>query len=64
MLVASFSAKVLKSGDSDGQRTGWVPHPYLDQVYVPAPKRTGSLQMQALAAARAARRAAVAAAGT
>ena len=53
VLVASFSAKVSARG-GPGATSGWLEHPFLPQVYVPAPKQ--SLQAQALAAARKARK--------
>ena len=56
VLVASFSAKVNVAADPGG-RSGWVEHPTIPQVYVPAKPRTQSLQARALAEARAARKA-------
>ena len=52
VLVASFSAKVSAPGGL-GATSGWLEHPFLPQVYIPAKKQ--SLQAQALAAARKAR---------
>ena len=56
VLVASFSAKVNVAADPGG-RSGWVEHPTIPQVYMPAKPRTQSLQARALAEARAARKA-------
>ena len=54
VLVASFSAKVNVPNGASGTPSGWQEHPFLSQVYIPAPKQ--SLQSQALAAARRARK--------